>query len=400
MTTRPAVTLPAVVSSADERHACNATTGTRPQPAGSPVTRKLTVAVLGLIAAVAFVAAVGTTGWVAMGLAGVALVAGGVVAWLIAGAIRAAIARTEADARRRVQRATLDAAAATQAVREQLDARLTDLNPDRLVPLPDIVDALDERVRGSADYVQTLQQKLTDVDHARRNDAARLRATRGDSYVQFNRQLTKEHIHELAEHWAEKLSVPDKVAEGPMRYLERKLLTLEATLQGRLATSVENMAFRYLVAASLKQPEVHLVEVGVLYGINAILLHELLAPHHDRFRLTLIDPLEGYYGHQVPDTVTGLPVSRKVLEGNLRRANVPAEDIEILQGKSDEEHVLQAALPGGQKGYDLALLDGDHTARRLSRRLRALRRPRSPRRTDSFRRLRQRRMARRQTVRR
>lgn len=174
-------------------------------------------------------------------------------------------------------------------------------------------------------------------------------------YQPFLRQLREDDIQKLVRVWAPRLGV--EVTYQQLRYVQHRIAFLEDLCLGRLAGHVHDVALRILAARGLGGQELHIIEIGALFGVNAIILYDLLSCYYRRVQLTLIDPLEGYYGSG-SDGSTGLPVSRYILERNLRQMGVPSENWRIVQRSSHDPEVLTEL---GDRTCQFLFIDGDHS---------------------------------------
>ena len=175
-------------------------------------------------------------------------------------------------------------------------------------------------------------------------------------YQRFNRKLSAEHVDAFRKEWAPKLG--GELPAATLGYLAARACHVEAMSEGRLATSIENMLLRTLVCFDVKRPEIDILEIGTLFGIGAVIMHDALAPHFERVRLTLLDPLDGYYASEKKDILTGQPVNEAVLRRNLRRAGVNEEDAAIIKRLSTDADAMKAAAA---RAYDVLVIDGDHS---------------------------------------
>lgn len=181
-----------------------------------------------------------------------------------------------------------------------------------------------------------------------------VRLLMGNRISQLPRSLEFDQSAQLLE-WATQLGL--NLESDVIEYLARKLLWIEASGVGRLAASTADGVFRALVAMSLSDESPAVLEIGVLFGINAAFLWDTVGLVVPGFHQTLIDPFEGYYGETL-DRFTGLPVTREVTETNLTRMGAPPETWRILEGFSTDDWVLQAA---SERAYDMVFVDGDHS---------------------------------------
>ncbi|HOP18720.1 MAG TPA: class I SAM-dependent methyltransferase [Amphiplicatus sp.] len=171
-----------------------------------------------------------------------------------------------------------------------------------------------------------------------------------------SRELTHTDTLKLVEDWATPLGVAQ--SRSSVRYLADRIMTLEHLSVGRLATDIQTILARIIAAMSLQRPEIHIVEIGVLFGIGAGAVYDACRLRNKRVKMTLIDPLKGYYDRSNADIITQVGVTREALDYNLAAMNVPANDIEIIQGMSEAPETLEK-MRGEQ--IDLLIIDGDHS---------------------------------------
>ncbi|MEM1072295.1 MAG: class I SAM-dependent methyltransferase [Planctomycetota bacterium] len=176
---------------------------------------------------------------------------------------------------------------------------------------------------------------------------------RGEPYVQFPRLVTGE---------AEKTLTKLKAVKSPaeLRYLERKLQVIEGICEGRLAGSTDDAVARALLTRSVKKKELRILEIGVLFGIGSIFMHQALAGFYRRIHLTLLDPFDGYYGPKHLDPLTGQPVTEDAVRRNLIRCGIAPEDVELVSAFSADDAARARVAEGGP--YDSIVIDGDHSA--------------------------------------
>jgi predicted O-methyltransferase YrrM len=115
---------------------------------------------------------------------------------------------------------------------------------------------------------------------------------------------------------------------------------------------------RALALLSIKSDVVELLEIGTLCGISAGSLHRIGARAQRIVRLTLIDPLAGYYETSINDGQTGVPITRDVVVRNMGELGVDPSNYRIIQRLStDPEAVAEAS----DREYDFVMVDGDHS---------------------------------------
>ena len=222
------------------------------------------------------------------------------------------------------------------------------------------MSGVDTRLSSADASVRKLSEDLDQVQKQQATQQSRLThpnlyAFNVLGYQAFARQLTMANAGRLAKHWGPLLGLT--VQENEMFYLAHRICNIENVCLGRLATSIDSVLLRTLVAraASSKAPEV--LEIGTLFGLGIIAVHEAIAPFFARVHFTGIDPLEGYYGKAHRDIVTGVPVSRAVFNENLRRAGISFADVTVIQHLSTDAMAMTQAH---KTRYGLLIIDGDH----------------------------------------
>lgn len=202
--------------------------------------------------------------------------------------------------------------------------------------------------------VAKLLQGLLD----RSNDQARSLSDSGNIrfFQRFNRRLEDAHVAEIDKYWRRRLSV--NVTRQVIGYLAHRACHVETMLHGRLATSIEDILLRTIVAMSVKGRSVEVLEIGTLFGTAAAIMYDALAPRFQSVHFTLLDPLEGYYGISPNDGLTGEPVNEDVLRRNLELGGVKPEDVTLIKRFSTAPQALKEA---GERQYDVLVIDADHS---------------------------------------
>lgn len=175
-------------------------------------------------------------------------------------------------------------------------------------------------------------------------------------YQHFNRRLRNEHYAVLDSEWRKRLSVP--IARSTLGYMANRACMLEEQLDGRLATSIEDILLRTLVARAIKGNSANILEIGTLFGTGAAIMYDAMVGHFDNIHLTLLDPLEGYYNSSQLDILTGQKVDEPTLRRNLNRVGVTDEQVTLIKHLSTDQEAVEAAA---MQEYDLLIIDGDHS---------------------------------------
>ncbi len=219
----------------------------------------------------------------------------------------------------------------------------------------DVALAAKDGLSDLTQWVETINKDVNDmtlaVDRMNKSNTSNF-----GLFQPFERQLTPEYLEHFVEYWLTALNLEmDRRALG---YLAHRICLCEDSCSGRLATNVQDMLVRILVARSVQSRDLSILEIGSLFGINLGILYETCRDFFESIQLTAIDPLDGYYGERLTDTITHVPITRDVFYHNLRKLDVPKEDVTLLQGLSTDSKTLADA---GLKQYNLLVIDGDHT---------------------------------------
>ena len=175
-------------------------------------------------------------------------------------------------------------------------------------------------------------------------------------FQHFSRQLRSKDLDRLLTFWVPALGLElDRQALG---YLAHRICLAEDTCSGRLATSVQNALLRVLVARSIQSDSLEVLEIGTLFGVNLVILYETSRGCFTDLHLTAIDPLEGYYDSGKVDIVTNIPVTSSLFEHNMRRMDVPQDDVTLIQAVSTDQKARRQAA---KRRYNLLIIDGDHS---------------------------------------
>jgi FkbM family methyltransferase len=175
-------------------------------------------------------------------------------------------------------------------------------------------------------------------------------------YQRFNRVLTPEHQETLQNVWSKRLGV--KVTKASLAYMAQRIRTIEQNSLGRLATSIEDAVLRTLVSSAIRAKKREILEIGTLFGIGLSMIYDHNRGRYDSVHVTAIDPLEGYYRDKEPDVLLNIPVTKSTFWRNMRAADVPDDDITLIDEMSTSDEAIERA---STKKYDLLVIDGDHS---------------------------------------
>ncbi len=142
-----------------------------------------------------------------------------------------------------------------------------------------------------------------------------------------------------------------------VRYFEHRIREIEAICAGRLAGDLRDAALRLMVASSVGGDRLKVVEIGVLFGVNAAILYDVASCLFDAVEMLVVDPLDGYYGAAVRDPATGLRISLKTVRRNFNLMRIPTSDVSIIADRSDGGAAM-TAISG--ETFNYMFIDGDH----------------------------------------
>jgi len=176
-------------------------------------------------------------------------------------------------------------------------------------------------------------------------------------YDPFTRQFSRDELFMLYETWCPKLSMSG-CEKSHIRYWHHRVVNIEQGCAGRLAGNIGDAVLRMMVAVATQGPGFRALEIGTLFGVNAAATWDIAATTHESARLTIIDPLDGYYGASRHDVATGLRITKQTVERNLRTIGVPSDQYRIIQGMSETPGVIEQAA---NETYNYMFIDGDHS---------------------------------------
>ena len=144
-----------------------------------------------------------------------------------------------------------------------------------------------------------------------------------------------------------------------LSYMADEICSVEFNSKGRLATSIEDILLRSLVAHSLNQKSIRILEIGSLFGIGLFSIYNSIRYEFNAVKLFCIDRLDGYYNDSVNDPSTNQVINEEVIMLNKLRTNIPDDDFVLIKENSDSDTAVN--LVKNEPLFDLLIIDADHT---------------------------------------
>ena len=194
---------------------------------------------------------------------------------------------------------------------------------------------------------------------ASKNTLAKMNVGNFPLFQRFNRRLINEDLKRFAVEWVPKLGV--SLDSRALAYIAHRICLAEDTCVGRLSGNIETMLLRVLVARSVMEPNLEVLEIGTLFGVGVAMIHENCLGLFSSMHFTVIDPFVGHIGRhdKTPlDVLTKAPATRETFIHNMQRMNIPESDYTIIEHLSTEDEAIEQA---SKKRYNVLIIDADHS---------------------------------------
>lgn len=237
-----------------------------------------------------------------------------------------------------------------KAVYNRIRNELMDLN---------IIEKYDDIQRSEFfDLSKILKNKSTDNTSSKSSFSILSNTT--DSYIKspyaHNRNLTSELTIKIKNFVTQKLG-KETIKPSYIEYLALKASEIERNSVGRLATTIQDAVLRQIVAETVKDEHLGVLEIGALYGINLAILYNYCFSYFDSIKVICLDPFDGYYGQPI-DTLLGLPVTDRLFHRNMQLSSVPKDAYSLIKNYSTDQTALEQAA---KEKITLLIIDGDHS---------------------------------------
>jgi FkbM family methyltransferase len=272
-------------------------------------------------------------------------------------AARGALAAAEAASGREVARIEQSISSVSTSVAAEfatLEARLKALvaakvDPSDLVELKREIVALGAKTAEAKLKTDQLSGQIEEVAECAQIDNAA-------AYRPFNRKLQLQHIEVLEKYWAPRLSL--SVTRAGLAFMAARVTEVERELDGRFATSIEDMLLRTLVARATKGASIKVLEVGTFFGAGAAIMFDAVKDRFADAHFTLLDPLDEYREVRALDSVTGLPVNERVVRRNMERGGLGQDAFRLIKRLSIDADAISEA---SERLYDVLIIDSDRS---------------------------------------
>jgi cephalosporin hydroxylase len=212
----------------------------------------------------------------------------------------------------------------------------------------------DQSIRDRTQLQATLKELKKEISDSK-DTLAKMNVVNFPLFQRFNRRLTNEDLKHFAGEWVPKLGL--NLDARALGYIAHHICLAEDTCLGRLAGDIEDMLLRILIARSIKEPELNILEIGTLFGVSMAIVYDNCRGFFSSVHITVIDPLRGYYDKSL-DPITMMPVTHDIFIRNMQRMNIPEADYTIIEKLSTEDEAIEQA---SKRRYNVLIIDGDHS---------------------------------------
>lgn len=251
----------------------------------------------------------------------------------------------------------------TSALKQEVDAKFA-AQPSLDAELNALRTAVDQSVAAN---MATMREEIVKATEGVLKDLSGLKASldrskrisgpaNAERWRVHDRFMSDDDFSRLHKEWLRPLGL--FLSPKQLGYMAHHIALAEERCEGRMATTIQAAMLRSLALLSLQSEKIELLEIGTLFGIGAGTLYQVGTRAQKHMHLTLLDPLDGYYGQRANDDSTGVPVTRDTLIHNLRMLDIPETDYRIIQQLSTDQQAIDAV---GDRSYDYVLVDGDHS---------------------------------------
>lgn len=218
------------------------------------------------------------------------------------------------------------------------------------------VSALDALNASLGNQVKGLELQLNELASHQALSESRQSGLFGEYPQPFSRFLDKTVTANLVNVWDHALNLNHTL--NHVEWLSLHLQDRERASLGRFATTLADMVSRVLITRSALDRNTQILEIGTLFGLGSLLVHEAVRPFCDSLQTTVIDPFEGYYDRGRFDPPTGMPVTEATFITNRQILGIDESEIRLLKGLSNDKSIFEAA---SDRQYQVIVVDGDHS---------------------------------------
>lgn len=171
-----------------------------------------------------------------------------------------------------------------------------------------------------------------------------------------NREMTKELNKDIRD-FASQVLQRDELKPAYIDYLATKVIQIEKTCVGRLATTIQDGIIRQLVAESVNDVEICILEIGALYGLSLAILYSHAVTRFEKATVVCLDPLDGYYGQAI-DAQLNQPVNELSFIRNMKLVTARDKNYKIIKKYSTNPEAIESAK---KLNFNMLIIDGDHS---------------------------------------